>query len=914
MSQLRIHSINDLHFGKHQGVSFKDLNHDFVVFYGLNESGKSTIAEYLTWTLGGPWRSVKLGSERFRSLTNDHVSGRLDCTLGKEKFDIDAKFKILKSGTPSDLRSGSIGKRTIAVKQFSNEFKGLTPEDFQWIYRLYGVELGRIGTSQDFSNLFTNFTMGNTKTDSNPREAARDLSAEATRLAKDIKDLNKAITSLRVQITDAKRTPDHLDDLRSEQSGIKTAVDALEMERIVLQEQKQLIINARNGSGAINKQLRSQTELETLGSVPGRWGEVIPLASELRRVQIVLQNALEKLTGSQSEAKSALAKIGLTDDSFRNQTLTAVERQQLQSASLEVGKYETNLIDVDSQIAELDRQISAYTSEINAKAPLVGVSPTNLNSVGPQSHITDLQGSAALWLQASQDFTITESALAGAQAHLDEIMIQKDPTQTPTGAKINPMFLFGALVLVAGLSLINPILSLVGALGSAIALAVMSKKGVIGQTATLDQGTRIREVQNKVAQAKSDLAANQIRRDTAANRVTEPITKMGASIPTAETCSSMLTQLAHLANQITERQSVFQKIALVRALKTQSEQSLGTAKEVLQNLLHNRHIDNVPDTSVFNTWLMDYENAVNASQTLVTRTDTHSELKSEFEILLTPIADQIIGLPWSAINNLLSEYEDLTGRITTAQQNLGDSNIEVSAAGMDKPEIRKILETYSSHEALNDRESSLIDSITAISVERDDHIARQTEITIEIDEKEAMEILPSLLLQLGESEESLEDATRDRKAYELASSMLDEMINRFERDNQDPLIQEAQQIISQVVPNWGSLLYSRDDKGNVLIERDGFGGKLIDERLSDGGRALLYLGIRLAFAKKDAEKRGIHLPLICDDPFIHFDDDRTAASIKMFKSIAEQHQVILFTCEESTLDMARAQGAHVIKI
>ena len=177
-----------------------------------------------------------------------------------------------------------------------------------------------------------------------------------------------------------------------------------------------------------------------------------------------------------------------------------------------------------------------------------------------------------------------------------------------------------------------------------------------------------------------------------------------------------------------------------------------------------------------------------------------------------------------------------------------------------------------------------------------------------------MEILPSLLLQLGESEESLEDATRDRKAYELASSMLDEMINRFERDNQDPLIQEAQQIISQVVPNWGSLLYSRDDKGNVLIERDGTGGKLIDERLSDGGRALLYLGIRLAFAKKDAEERGIRLPLICDDPFIHFDDDRTAASIKMFKSIAEQHQVILFTCEESTLDMARAQGAHVIKI
>ena len=91
MSQLRIHSINDLHFGKHQGASFKDLNHDFVVFYGLNESGKSTIAEYLTWAIGGPWRSGKEGSERFRSLTNDQVSGRLVGTLDEEIIDIDAK-------------------------------------------------------------------------------------------------------------------------------------------------------------------------------------------------------------------------------------------------------------------------------------------------------------------------------------------------------------------------------------------------------------------------------------------------------------------------------------------------------------------------------------------------------------------------------------------------------------------------------------------------------------------------------------------------------------------------------------------------------------------------------------------------------------------------------------------------------
>ncbi len=46
----------------------------------------------------------------------------------------------------------------------------------------------------------------------------------------------------------------------------------------------------------------------------------------------------------------------------------------------------------------------------------------------------------------------------------------------------------------------------------------------------------------------------------------------------------------------------------------------------------------------------------------------------------------------------------------------------------------------------------------------------------------------------------------------------------------------------------------------------------------------------------------------------HFDDERTAASIDIFKSISEQHQVILFTCEEGTRDLAEARGAKVIEI
>jgi uncharacterized protein YhaN len=225
-----------------------------------------------------------------------------------------------------------------------------------------------------------------------------------------------------------------------------------------------------------------------------------------------------------------------------------------------------------------------------------------------------------------------------------------------------------------------------------------------------------------------------------------------------------------------------------------------------------------------------------------------------------------------------------------------------------------LLEQFPSLESLNDQETYLTEQINEISREHEQRIILRTEIQGQIKEKQNAEVLPSLQLDLGEKEEALEEVIRDHEAHSLAASMLEEMINRFERENQDPLIQQAQRLICKVVPDWGSLMYSRDAGGKVIIERDGTGGKLIDNRLSDGGRALLYLGIRLAFAEKDAERRGIHLPLICDDPLIHFDDERTSAAIKLLDDMSKSHQVFMFTCETSTRDLARDHGARIIEL
>ncbi|MEI2420028.1 hypothetical protein V6O07_07125, partial [Arthrospira platensis SPKY2] len=126
-------------------------------------------------------------------------------------------------------------------------------------------------------------------------------------------------------------------------------------------------------------------------------------------------------------------------------------------------------------------------------------------------------------------------------------------------------------------------------------------------------------------------------------------------------------------------------------------------------------------------------------------------------------------------------------------------------------------------------------------------------------------MLPELQLRRGGLESQRNDLESEEQALTIAAGILGEVIDRYEREHQDPLVKRAQQRIASVVDGWGTLLYSRAADGKVLIERDGDGGRLDDARLSDGGRALLYLGIRLACIERDAERRGIRLPVICDD-------------------------------------------------
>jgi uncharacterized protein YhaN len=130
----------------------------------------------------------------------------------------------------------------------------------------------------------------------------------------------------------------------------------------------------------------------------------------------------------------------------------------------------------------------------------------------------------------------------------------------------------------------------------------------------------------------------------------------------------------------------------------------------------------------------------------------------------------------------------------------------------------------------------------------------------------------------------------------LASTVLRREVERYRAENQAPLLRRAGEIFTVLtLERYRGLQtdFDRDDEPVLVGVREG-GRKVRIAGMSDGTRDQLYLALRLATLERyltHAEP----LPFIVDDILINFDDERSAATLKVLSELSKKTQVILFT-------------------
>jgi len=155
------------------------------------------------------------------------------------------------------------------------------------------------------------------------------------------------------------------------------------------------------------------------------------------------------------------------------------------------------------------------------------------------------------------------------------------------------------------------------------------------------------------------------------------------------------------------------------------------------------------------------------------------------------------------------------------------------------------------------------------------------------------------------AETEAKDLAREWLVLKLASSLLASSMETYRERQADPVMRRAGELFSVLTGGrFARLVQLYDDKDELQLqaERDS-GEKVPLDGLSEGTGDQLYLALRLAFLE-DYSTRNEPAPLVVDDIFQTFDDDRTASGLRALAGTADRFQTILFTHEMSVVDIA----------
>ena len=221
-------------------------------------------------------------------------------------------------------------------------------------------------------------------------------------------------------------------------------------------------------------------------------------------------------------------------------------------------------------------------------------------------------------------------------------------------------------------------------------------------------------------------------------------------------------------------------------------------------------------------------------------------------------------------------------------------------------ENRELIEKYSEYLTMDFMEDALSMDIYEIERNIDQKENRINTIRFKIQNLENdTKHVNEKIENLAKIEESLQSAEEEKtellslaKSYNIAKECMEKAYEQMKNNISPRFTQNLCDIISKVSNGRYKNVVLTDDEGlNVEIQN---GNYVPAYRLSTGTIDQMYLSLRLSALN---EISGESLPIILDEAFAYFDDERLANVIRYFKANFESSQIILFTCSKREIDI-----------
>lgn len=160
--------------------------------------------------------------------------------------------------------------------------------------------------------------------------------------------------------------------------------------------------------------------------------------------------------------------------------------------------------------------------------------------------------------------------------------------------------------------------------------------------------------------------------------------------------------------------------------------------------------------------------------------------------------------------------------------------------------------------------------------------------------------------------QKMKNSAREWTAATIAKVVFDKVLQSAEKNRQPDVIKSASSNFAKFTNGRYCNVYKPNDNEALHVEEDASHNIKSVDKLSRGTREQLYLAMRLGLIE-EYEKLSEPMPVIFDDIFANFDDDRVELAARAVKEFSDKRQVIIFTCRRQTRDLFLSLGSRQIK-
>lgn len=248
---------------------------------------------------------------------------------------------------------------------------------------------------------------------------------------------------------------------------------------------------------------------------------------------------------------------------------------------------------------------------------------------------------------------------------------------------------------------------------------------------------------------------------------------------------------------------------------------------------------------------------------------------------------KIINNKKEEINKINSQLEILKNNADTVQKEIEKLENNLNNEILDKDKIRNSQEKL---EDKNNELNNLIIKLHSIELDRNNILPK-------------LDNLSNIEEEISSFEEEKKNLINKNESIELAKEVLEEAY-KIMRENITPKFAEN---LSNIISNISNGKYSKikiTENNDLVVELET--GKIVPvELLSTGTIEQLYLSFRLAVIK---ELTNENMPLILDEAYAYYDDNRLENILKYLSNIDKQ--IIILTCTNREKDILDKIGIN----